>query len=314
VAQIVPASASVAGKATQGAQNLTANDVTQGPFNIGGQSFTFVKHVQTIGEPKPENESTVEWWELRDASGKAVYREQYGVSYREGRFEETEDVDARELKTKFGQGILVEGQGLPSAPNSGSWVQVFGLFDAKLVPLSSPISTEGEFLEEAVDSFQPSVVFRGQQQQTVSRDVLKFRMWTGNFNIEYAVAIDWIQAKLHPAWTCTRMTSKGPNSACRYKVDVEPAPRTELTFVRLFNEPDEGGTPRHVVIKPESKIEFVEAEAPISWISDEHNTTFGLASGSQPSVGVWLHIRVDGQNGWISGEEDFEAIGLPEAG
>jgi len=179
---------------------------------------------------------------LRDASGKAAYREQYGVAFENGTFSETEDVGARELKTKFGQGILIDGMSLPSAPNSGSWVQFFGLFNGKLVPFGGPISTEGEFLGEEVDSYQPSAMFRGQQTQTVSHDVLNFRMWTGNFNIVYAVAIDWTQGALRPAWTCMQRTSKGPSSACRYKVQVDPAPHSELTFVRLFGEPDPGFT------------------------------------------------------------------------
>jgi hypothetical protein len=293
-----------------------AADQTEGPFHVGTQSFTFVKHIQKIDGSKSPDDSTVEWWELRDANGKAVYREQYGVSFENGTFTETEGVGARELKTKFGQGILVDGMSLPSAPNSGSWVQVFGLFNGKLVPFSGPIATEGEFLEEEVASYQPSALFRGQQLQTVSRDVLNFRMWTGNFNITYAVAIDWTQGALHPAWTCMERTSKGPSSACRYKVQADPAPRTEMTFVRLFSEPDPGFPPKHVVIKPDSKIEYLEAQMLVSWNSNEKNTTFGVqvSDAPSPSDPIWLHIRVDGQEGWIFGEEDFEAVGLPTAG
>ena len=298
------------------APRLVAADQTEGPFHVGTQTFTFVKYIQKIEGSKSADDSTVEWWELRDASDKAVYREQYGVAFENGAFTETEDVGARELKTKFGQGILIDGMSLPSAPNSGSWVQVFGLFNGKLVPFSGPIGTEGEFLGEEVDSYQPSAMFRGQQPQTVSRDVLNFRMWTGNFNIVYAAAIDWIQGALHPASTCMQMTSKGPSSACRYKVQVEPAPRTEMTFVRLFGEPDPGFTPKHVVIKPDSKIEYLEAQMPVSWSSDQKNTTFGVQVSDAPSSSdpIWLHIRVDGQDGWIFGEEDFEAVGLPTAG
>jgi hypothetical protein len=300
----------------QTAPPLVAADQTAGPFHVGTQTFTFVKHIQKIDGSKSPDDSTVEWWELRDANGKAVYREQYGVSFENGTFTETEGVGARELKTKFGQGILVDGMSLPSAPNSGSWVQVFGLFNGKLVPFSGPIATEGEFLEEEVVSFQPSALSRGQQQQIVSRDVLNFRMWTGNFNITYAVAVDWTQGALHPAWTCMERTSKGPSSACRYKVQADPAPRTEMTFVRLFSEPDPGFTPKHVVIKPDSKIEYLEAQMPVSWNSNEKNTTFGVqvSDAPSPSDPIWLHIRVDGQEGWIFGEEDFEAVGLPTAG
>jgi hypothetical protein len=288
---------------------LAGSDETQGPFHVGGQTFTFVKHVQKIQGATSSDDSTVEWWELRDTSGKAVYREQYKLSFQDGRFDDTEDVGARELKTKFGQGILVDGMSLPSAPNSGSWEQIFGLVNGKLTPFSGAISTEGEFLEETVDTFQTTPMIRGQQPQTISRDVLSFRVWTGNFSIIYGVEINWIQGSLHPAWVCMENTSKGPSRACSYKVQAEPTPRSEMTFVRLFSEPDEGGVPKHVVIKPESKIEFVEAHATMSWNSNEHNTTFGPSSGT-----IWLHIRVDGQDGWISGEEDFEAVGLPEAG
>jgi hypothetical protein len=37
---------------------------------------------------------------------------------------------------------------------------------------------------------------------TVTRDELKFRVWTGNVNIMYPVLIDWTNGKLQPAWRC----------------------------------------------------------------------------------------------------------------
>lgn len=269
-----------------------------------------VKHVEKIKDSKSPDDATVEWWELRDSTGKAVYRQQYGLEFQNGSFADTEDITARELKTKFGQGILLEGSSLPSAPLSGWWVQVFGLFDGKLVPFSAPISTDGEFEGEDGNTFQPSPIFRGQQQLPVSHDVLKFRMWTGNFNLHYNVIIDWLQAKVRPEWICSQMTSKGRSAACRYPVDAESHPNSELSFIRLFGEPDEGFTPKHVVIKPDSKIEFLEAQASVGWSADQNNASFGIADGDQ----VWLHIKVDGEDGWIVGQEDFNAIGLPQSG
>src|SRR5215469_3384025 len=47
-------------------------DQTEGPFRVGGQSFTFVKHVQSLHGETSGDDSTVEWWELRDATGNAV--------------------------------------------------------------------------------------------------------------------------------------------------------------------------------------------------------------------------------------------------
>lgn len=105
-------------------------------------------------------------------------------------------------------------------------------------------------------------------------------------------------------------TSQGRSSACAFKIEVEPATRTEMSFVRLFSNPDSGSTPKHVVIKPESQVQFVEAEAAVSWSAAPTNTTFGVADSDK----LWLHIRVDGEDGWISGQEDFNAVGLPFSG
>jgi hypothetical protein len=294
---------------------LITSEQTQGPFRIGEQSFTFVKHLQRIEGSKSPDDVTVDWWELRDASGNPVFRQDYPPRFQDGAFEETMDVSARETKTQYGHGILVDGGWLPSAPNSGWWVQLFGLFNGKLVSFGEPISTDGDYLGEAVLTYEPTAIFRGQTVQPVSHDVLRFKEWTGNFFIIYDVIIDWMQAKARPAWTCQQMTSPGPGSACRYKVEAEPVRGKDLTFVRLFAEPDAGFTPKHVVIKPESNIEYIEAQVPVVWTTTENNASFGVSiSHSAPGSEMWLHIKVDGQDGWISGEEDFEAIGLPQAG
>lgn len=300
-----------------GTPRLVSSEQTQGPFRIADQSFTLLKHSVAIEGSKSHDDVTVDWWELRDANGNRAFRQEYPPAFQNGTFAETLDVNARETSTQFGHGILVEGGWLPSAPNSGWWVQLFGLFDKKLVSFGTPISTDGEFAGEAVLSYQPTPMVRGQQVQNVSRDVLRFKEWTGNFHILYDVVIDWMQAKVRPAWTCGQMTSKGASSACRYQVQADPVRGKEMTFVRLFSEPDEGFTPKHIVIKPESKIEVIEAQLPVEWIATADNTTFQVSpagAGEQPGSQMWLHIKIDGQDGWISGEEDFEAVGLPQSG
>lgn len=295
----------------QSPSTLVASDVTQGPFTVGDQTFTFVKHVLKIEGAKPADESTVDWWELRDADGKAIVHQQNPPAHvQNGAFEDTEDVSASELKTTLGRGLLLSGAGEPSAPNEGWWVQVYGLLNNKLTAMGPPVSAEGDFLGEAVDSYQPTAMIRGQQLQMVTRDVLNFRVWTGNFNITYSVLIDWIQGALRPAWTCSRTGSKGPVSACRYKVQADRVRTAEMTFVRLFPEPDDDFTAKHLVVKPDSTIEYIEAEVPMSWSSDPNHIGFGV----QDMTKMWLHIKIDGQDGWISGEEDFEAVGLPQAG
>jgi hypothetical protein len=91
-------------------------------------------------------------------------------------------------------------------------------------------------------------------------------------------------------------------------VEAERIPATEDTFVRLYPEADEQMTPRHVVVKPNSKIEFLSALA--------HNALD--RSGKwipAPNMEIpWLKVRIDGHVGWVHAEEDLNALGLFFAG
>jgi hypothetical protein len=64
------------------------------------------------------------------------------------------------------------------------------------------------------------------------------------------------------------------------------------------------------VVKPDSKIDYLEAQASVSWSVDQDDISFGVSDPGK----VWLHVKIDGHEGWIFGEEDFDAVGLPQAG
>ena len=79
--------------------------------------------------------------------------------------------------------------------------------------------------------------------------------------------------------------------------------------MRLHPEADEErGTPAHVVVKKDSKVEFLAAETEVAWNEDADGV------GLSVSDDVWLKVRIDGKEGWIHTQEDFTAIGLPQAG
>jgi hypothetical protein len=83
----------------------------------------------------------------------------------------------------------------------------------------------------------------------------------------------------------------------------------ELSFVRLHAEADEGmGTPQHVVLKRDSRVDLLGSEGEVSWQEDERYV--GLAPGDD----FWLKVRIDGREGWIHTQENFLALGLPQAG
>jgi len=289
-------------------------------LKAGAETYTFVKREHQLVGPKGVQDASTEWWELRDPAGKVVYRES-GAPPKltdQGDFEETSEVSASSAHADGGDVILVEGMQLPSAPNSGSWVQVFGRkWGSATQPLTSfgpAISTEGEFTGLGIDHRRdaPKPPRPGVTVVTL-HDVLKFRVWTGNFEIEYPVLINWITGRVEPAMRCYRTTMKGRIERCSYPIKVDPhRDGNDLTFVRMFHEPEELGTPKHVVIKPTSKIEFLEAEVPVTWQVDAKNIFIG-ASGPE-SDDTWVKVRIDGQEGWIHTQEDFLAIGLPQSG
>lgn len=80
--------------------------------------------------------------------------------------------------------------------------------------------------------------------------------------------------------------------------------------MRLYTEPDAGFSPKHVVVKPDSKLEFLEAVEPVPW----QGLTTTPTANNDSAPNVWLKIRVEGQEGWIHDQEDFQAVGLPFAG
>ena len=300
-------------KSDASAPKVVVSDRSQ-TLIIAQQTFRFVTHVQRI---ESTNEETVEWWELRDAKEHVMYRESYGVAFENSGFESTVWISAKSFTTKLGSGILVHGVELPSAPDSGGWVQVFGFkygrdkygADESLFgPFGPPIFIDGEFLEIGTDPLRPTPTSFGGVTTTVMNDVLKFRVRTGSLNIIYPVLVNWITGKLEPAQRCIESTSKGQVERCSYLITVETHRDNQPTFVRLFPEADDGYTPKHVIVQPQSKIEYLEARMQVTWNGDAKGIYFSVSGD------VWIKVRIDGQEGWIHSQEDFDAVGLPQAG
>ncbi len=239
-----------------------------GPFNIRGQQFTVVVYKKRIaGSKDPDFGETLVGVEIKDANGKVHYQEKsQGIPEVSGSgFGETTDISVRLLQGKQGTGLLVVYGSLPSTPLGGASWQVFGLFDQKLVPFSKPLYLEGALINpESTDE-----VIHTADEPNFQGEVLRFRVWTGNFFVIYPARVDWFQAKMMPTWFCTKMTARGPKPLCQYHVETDRVPaKEELTFVRLFPEPEEGFMPAHVVVKGDSKVEFLEVECEVVWKED----------------------------------------------
>lgn len=296
---------------------LMGSDNTQS-FTIADHSFRMITHSQKIErEPGRTGEETVEWWELRNSKDQVVYREQYPVNVANGMFDFSVTVTASAFKTAQGAGIIVERSEEPSDPLSGGSVQVFGykygrnkygVDESLFQSFGPPIWVEGDYLGIGQDEVRPTPTLpRGVTMMTMN-DILRFKVWTGNFFVMYPVRINWITGQLEPARRCIETTSKGRVERCQYPVEVDAHREGEATFVRLFPEADEAFTPKHIVLQPDTKIEFLEASAQIGWAVDAKAVNFSVDGD------IWLKVRIAGQEGWIHSEEDFEAVGIPQAG
>jgi hypothetical protein len=280
-----------------------------GPFEIADQKFIIVLHKKRIeGSADADFGETLVGLEIKDAAGKIHYQSNFTYKVEKGRFVEATDASVRLLEGEQAGGLLLTYGVLPSTPLGGESYQVFGLFDKKLVPFSSPIFVEGGIVESEESSKREESIVRTATQPDLQGEVLNSRIWTGNLFVIFPMRVDWMQAKLLPAWRCSKMTINGPTPSCRYSVETDRVQLEEgPTFVRLFPEPEPGFTPAHIVVKENSIVEFSEVECQVSWSEDAEG--IGLAVSGDP----WLKIRIDGREGWIHTQEDFVAIGLPQA-
>lgn len=279
-----------------------------GPLKIKNQSFTVVLHMKRVrgaGPIDPDLQETVARMEIRDEAGKIQYEKSFPYQVQGASFDQTLGISARLLEGNQDTGLLVSYGWLPSAPLEGGSDQVFGMFNGKLVPFSKPLSMEGGLIEPE----PPEKVVKTSTEPNLQSDVLNFRVWTGNFSVIVPVRVDWMMGQVRPAWRCMKMTSQGRRPLCQFRVEAHRVSQEEVTFVRLWPEAEEGmGIAQHVVVKKDSKVEFLAAETEQVWQEEDEQISLGV------SEDVWLKVRIDGKEGWIHTQEDLHAIGLPQAG
>src|SRR5207302_8920388 len=144
------------------------------------------------------------------------------------------------------------------------------------------------------------------------QDVINIHVWTGYFFAIIPVGIDWSRRSLTLAQHCFYQSGHGAaEEGC--EVPLQPVERMpadqDLTFVRLFPAAREtSGTPAHVVIKRDSKVEILLAKVLAKWDEGPYAVSLGVDDN------LWLIVRIDGTAGWIHTAEDFAALGLQPSG
>ena len=317
--------------ALAGAAEENETDRRLGPFSISGSDYTIVLHNKKR-QPGSTQESgeTVARMEIRDAAEAIQYQRRFPYQEANDTFSDAWYVDARILAGANGTGLLVRYSfdSEPSAPQSDypNWWQVFGVVDGKLKPFGAPVYFEGQL------GWEPTAktnIYKSAGPLGPRADALQFRIWTGHFRMIYPVRVDWAEGKMTPAQPCDEQASKGDPGevqACQYNVLPETDRRIgSTTFVTLCAHPGEKcENSGKIVVKTRSKVDLLVAQVKVQWNGGVGTGPSGksdkLMDAMDDAGGVgwakndelWLKVRIDGKEGWMHGEEDFRAFGLPQ--
>jgi hypothetical protein len=265
---------------------------------------------------------TVVVLEIRDASGAVQYRRTF--PYVEGTedYFESWSVNALSLIGTNGTGLLIsyDNYSEPSAPEEEptGWFQIFGELNGKLAPFGAPFQIQGGLLDQYSDGH----VYKAARPLSGKSDEVEFKVWTGHCRITYPVRVDWVRGKLSPSQDCETVSGE-LSAGCQYKILPEDKLYNDgITFVRLWPSPNEKSSqPIKTVVKKDSNVDLVTALVSTQWLDSSAANTSGNAKGAMDDAGaigladdanLWLKVRVDGKEGWLHSEEDFQALGLPE--
>jgi hypothetical protein len=290
-------------------QSPAVQDVEQrlGPFTFAGQTFTVVLDNKRLTNPADVRFSqTLALVEIRDQANTVQYQKTIPFQISGGRFQQAVSASARLISGNGLAGLLIH---YTRERGAESW-QIFRLKDGKLalldVPInSSPITSNGIIAGAILRSANGAV------SRINPMDTVELKAWGGNFSLIVPLRVDWQQGRTMPGQQCFEMA--GPpglkESACEMRVEAMRKPgNEEFTFIRLFNEANENmGTPRHVVIKKDAKIEYLAGKAIVKWTANGDESSIALTD-------VWLKVLIDDNEenlGWIHSDEDFSAVGLP---
>jgi hypothetical protein len=301
---------------------ITMEDVEEElpPIVLGSDSFSVVVHKKRLVWPEearhrfdPDDDETAVSFDIRDAQGNVIHT--YNVLddpnevelsrvRADGRFSFAYSVHPYLLEGSAGTALMVDWYFFPSAPNACGTHVILGIVDGELVPFVEPFC---EILEQPRG--QTADVWKLQRQDQTRDDVLVVRWSTGWFSVFIPVRVDFSSGKLLPSRRCLRMNEAAQwVELCEFPVEAHRTPGSEDTFVRLFPRPERGATPDHVVVKPDSEMEFLSALAPN--LFDEHGKRRPLP-WDEP---LWLKVRIGNKVGWVLDGEDLRALGLFQVG
>ena len=288
-----------------------------GPFAIAGNDYTVVlhkKHLAPNQDSAPAGTDGIVAMEIVDATGAIQYQRTYPL-WADSEAVSAWQVSPHLLKGTNGIGLLVTSR--PS-DSSGFYQQIFGVVNGRLLPFCGPFPG----MDVKADS---SGDYRTAGMLGPHTDEIRVAMGTGRFVIAIPIGLDWSQGELTLAPQCSRKAAGSPHTVCRYDVLDGSSflqKHEDTTFVRLYSQPSEDlENSQRVVVNPSSRIDLLAYMADVELKQPDFShaplpgefpvkdmASISIAANSQG----WLQVSIDGKAGWIHGDKDLTALGLPE--
>ncbi|MFH2012844.1 MAG: hypothetical protein ABIJ37_09130 [Pseudomonadota bacterium] len=293
---------------------IQRNEKRMGPFKIDEKDFSIILNVLKYKGASMGFDETVESFSIVDNEGNVHYKKSFDVEYGDKGFTESAGISAYTLDSRGIRGFLVEsgklkeippkdheGAGLllyygfdPRAPSTGVSCQVFTLKGENLVSLFPPLTLYGTIYELPPGS-------NTNARKLFDGDTMRFGVWTGWFEVV-------VPLKVFDNLRVSPLHYHSTYGCYAFEVIAERSPSEEDTFVRFFDIPDESSIPQHVIIKKDTKVDFLVAYTKVA--IKPTGTGCDISIDEMP----WLKVRIDGKEGFVRDAEDLLALGLRQAG
>lgn len=264
---------------------------TLGPFPIEGHEFTVKLRVTCYKESRhagvcdEDDQETVSSVRIVDENGKTSFKKSFPVPLVHQA--ESHLVDATLLEGREHQALELTYEHLSSPPpRTGKSIQLFGIQNGVLKPLDpEPLGFQGGLADLPAGQLTGS-------KRLLENETLRIYALTTYFYIVTPVRVNWKDFRLE------QQDSGDFDVADQPPYDIHPNIESERV-IHVYPSPDKKTTPVGVNLTPGSRVELLKARfraAP----PDEHDS----------ANDTWLKIRIDGQEGWILGVDDYTALGL----
>lgn len=299
---------------TAGADGSKLADTPQGlgAFGIGDTKFSVVAHDKTIPHANSaDSPETLAVLEIRDGSGTTVYSANFPFDVQDGHFVRPIIAAASLIGGGPNAAIVIRyiEQSTSSLREDESF-QVFGLVNGKLAAFGAPQAlgrTDGG--TPSSDALTGVMVGGGVDVEPLmsTAEVLQFRAWTGNFLVTVPVRVDWAHGKWSEGEECYALGNgtSPQRRGCNLGLATNPRPPVDGASVTLYSGPVEDHyASQSISLEGKSSVVFVGVQALVNWKTNGDRFACTLDN-------VWLHVRIDGHDGWVHSESDLAALGLP---